>query len=383
MACDYSVKAPVLYGVGAIRELGARVKGFGAKKPLLICDPNLAQETYDKAVESLKTAGLDYVVFRETKHDAPIEVIDACGELGLREKADCIVGIGGGSTLDSAKAAAILLSHPGPIKQYILANPIQVVVDVPIILLPTTAGTGSECTKVAVVNRTDLNMKWSVFVSLALAIIDPELTLSLPPYPTAFTGLDALAHAIEGITSNNPNPLSHACGIDAIRKINRWLPKAFHDGSDLEARIQMAEAAHLAGIAFDDAMTHIGHATADGMSINFHTPHGVGCALALPPVCELVGSVKEEIMREIAEAMELPLTGGETGAELGALVAGRIRDLMHETGIPSIAALGFAREDMLTVAEETESSHISTFCPVPVTREIAQKFCYAVYDTYQ
>ena len=168
MACDYSVKAPVLYGVGAIRQLGERVKGFGAKKPILICDPNLAPEIYDKAADSLKAAGLDYVIFKETKHDAPIEVIDACGELGLREKVDCVVGIGGGSTLDSAKAAAILLSHPGPIKQYILANPIQVTVDVPIILLPTTAGTGSECTKVAVVNRTDLNMKWSVFVSLAL-----------------------------------------------------------------------------------------------------------------------------------------------------------------------------------------------------------------------
>ena len=145
----------------------------------------------------------------------------------------------------------------------------------------------------------------------------------------------------------------------------------------------MSEAAHLAGIAFDDAMTHIGHATADGMSINFHTPHGVGCALALPPTCELVGPARPEIMREIAEAMELPLTGEETGAELGALVAGRIRDLMHETGIPSIASLGFAREDMLKVAEETESSHISTFCPIPVTREVAQKFCYAVFDSYQ
>ena len=383
MATDYSVKAPVLYGVGAARQLGERIKGFGAKKPILICDPNLAPKIYETVTDSLKIAGLDYVIFRETEHDAPIEVIDACGELALREKADCVVGIGGGSTLDSAKAAAILLSHPGPIKQYILANPIQVAVDVPIILLPTTAGTGSECTKVAVVHRTDLNMKWSVFVSLALAIIDPELTLSLPPFQTAYTGLDALAHAIEGVTSNNPNPLSHACGIDAIRKINRWLPKAFHDGSNLTARIQMSEAAHLAGLAFDDAMTHIGHATADGMSINFHTPHGVGCALALPPTCELVGPVRQEIMREIAEAMELPLTGTESGAELGALVAKRIRDLMHETGIPSIAALGFHREDMLKVAEETESSHISTFCPVPVTREVAQKFCYAVFDDYQ
>ena len=380
---DYSVKAPILYGVGAIRALGERVKGFGAKKPMLICDPNLDPSTYDKAVASVRAAGLDYVLFKETRRDAPIEVIDRCGEIALAEGADCMVGIGGGSTLDTAKAAAILLSHPGPIKQYILAQPVAVRVDVPIILLPTTAGTGSECTKVAVVNRTDLNMKWSVFVSLALAIIDPELTLSLPPYETAYTGMDAMAHAIEGLTSTNPNPLSHACGLDAIRKISRNLRRACRDGSDLAARVELAEAAHLAGIAFDDPLTHFGHATADGMSINFHTPHGVGCALALPEVCALCGPAVPERMREIAEALELPLRGDESGAELGQLTADWCRAIMRETGIPSLKAQGFDRALMAEVAKETETSHLSEFSPVPVTHELALEIAFGVYDHYQ
>ncbi len=379
---DYSVKAPILYGCGAIRALGERVKGFGAKKPMLICDPNLNAETLKKATDSITAAGLDYVLFNETRSDAPIEVIDRCGEIALREKADCMVGIGGGSTLDTAKAAAILLSHPGPIKQYILAQPIQVDVDVPIILLPTTAGTGSECTKVAVCNRTDLNMKWSVFVTLALAIIDPELTLSLPPYQTAYTGMDALAHAIEGITSNNPNPLSHAAGLDAIRKISRYLRRACENGQDLEARIQMSEAAHLAGIAFDDPLTHFGHATADGMSINFHTPHGVGCALALPEVCDLCGAAAPERFREIAEAIGLPLRGDETGEELGHMCADWCRELMREIKIPSLKAQGFDRAKMAEVAKETESSHLSDFSPVKVTHELALQIAYGVYDHY-
>ena len=379
----YSVKAPILYGVGAIRELGERVKGFGAKKPMLICDPNLDPSTYDKAVDSVKAAGLDYVLFKETKRDAPIEVIDQCGEIALREKADCLVGIGGGSTLDTAKAAAILLSHPGPIKNYILAQPIEVSVDVPIILLPTTAGTGSECTKVAVCNRTDLNMKWSVFVKLALAIIDPELTLSLPPYETAYTGMDALAHAVEGVTSNNPNPLSHAAGLDAIRKISRNLRRACRDGNDLDARIEMAQAAHLAGIAFDDPLTHFGHATADGMSITFHTPHGVGCALALPEVCARCGPASPERMREIAEAMELPLRGDESGEKLGRMTADWCYDLMRETKIPSLKAQGFDRALMAEVAKETESSHLSVFSPIKVTHELALDIAFGVYDHYQ
>ena len=380
---DYSVKAPILYGVGAIRALGERVKGFGAKKPMLICDPNLDPSTYDKAVESVKAAGLDYVLLKETKRDAPIEVIDRCGEIALAEKADCMVGIGGGSTLDTAKAAAILLSHPGPIKQYILAQPVAVDVDVPIILLPTTAGTGSECTKVAVVNRTDINRKWSVFVTLALAIIDPELTLSLPPYETAYTGMDALAHAIEGLTSNNPNPLSHACGLDAIGKISRNLLRACRDGQDLEARVQLAEAAHLAGIAFDDPLTHFGHATADGMSINFHTPHGVGCALALPEVCARCGPAVPERMREIAAAAGLPLRGDESGETLGRLTADWCRGLMRETHIPSLKAQGFDRARMAEVAKETETSHLSDFSPVPVTHALAMEIAYGVYDNYQ
>ena len=383
MPCDYSVKAPVLYGVGAIHQLGEKVKSFGAKKPMLICDPNLAPETYEKAIASVKAAGLDYVMFDRTKRDAPIEVIDECGEIALREKADCLVGIGGGSTLDTAKATSILLSHPGPIKQYILAQPVQMDVNVPIILVPTTAGTGSETTKVAVVNRTDLNMKWSVFVTISLAIIDPELTLSLPPYETADTGLDALSHAIEGLTSNHPHPLSHAAGLDAVRKITRYLTKAYHDGSDLTARIQMAEAAYLAGICFDDPLTHIGHATADGMSINFHTPHGLGCALALPEVCAICGEPLPEVMLEIAEAMELPLSGKETGKELGEMCAAKCREIMRETKLPSLKELGHTREEMLTVANETETSHLSDFCPVKVTREVAEKFALDVYDNYQ
>ena len=195
--------------------------------------------------------------------------------------------------------------------------------------------------------------------------------------------MDALAHAIEGLTSNNPNPLSHACGLDAIRKISRNLRRACENGQDLNARIEMAEAAHLAGIAFDDPLTHFGHATADGMSINLHTPHGVGCALALPEVCALCGPAVPERMREIAEAAEIPLRGDESGEELGRLTADWCRNLMRETKIPSLKEQGFDRALMAEVAKETESSHLSDFSPIKVTHELALEIAYGVYDHYQ
>ncbi len=380
---DYSVKCPVYYGLGSIKILGERAKGFGAKKPMLICDPNLDPKTYDKAKQSLEDAGLEYVFYNKTQRDAPIEVIDECGDIANREGVDCLIGIGGGSTLDTAKATSILLEYPGPIKQYILGQPIAMDVHTPIILMPTTAGTGSECTQVAVVHRTDLNMKWSVFVKLSLAIIDPELTVSLPQYPTAYTGMDSMAHSIEGITSTNRNPLSHAAGISAIRKASRYLKRAWDDGTDIEARAQMAQAAHLGGIAFDDPMTHFGHATADGMSIQLHTPHGVGCGLALPEVCDICGPVVPDLMLEIAEAMEIPLTGKESAEQVGKMCGEKVRNMMHEMQMPSLKEQGFDRDLMEKVSDETEHSHLTSFSPIPVDREMALKIAYGVYDHYQ
>ncbi|MGI6217400.1 MAG: iron-containing alcohol dehydrogenase [Coriobacteriales bacterium] len=380
---DYSMKCPVFFGPGSIKILGERAKELGGTKAMLICDPNLGQETYDKAIESVTSAGLDYVLYNKTKRDAPIEVIDECGEIAKSEGVDFLVGIGGGSTLDTAKATTILLEYPGPIKQYILGQPIQMDVHTPMILMPTTAGTGSECTKVAVVNRTDLNMKWSVFVKLTLAIIDPELTVTLPPDPTAYTGMDAMAHSIEGITSTNRNPYAHACGIMAIRHASRYLLRAYHDGSDMEARIAMSKAAHLGGLAFDDPMTHFGHATADGMSITLHTEHGVGCGLALPEVCDICGPVVPDLMLEIAEALEIDLTGKESAELVGNKCAEKCRNMMHEMKLKGLAARGFDRDLMATVANETEHSHLASYSPIPVDRELALKIAFGVYDHYQ
>lgn len=382
----YSVKCPIHYGLGSIKILGERAKGFGASKVMLVCDPKLGQETYDKAIASIKDAGLDYVLFTETERDAPVHVIDKCGEIALAEKADCIVGIGGGSTLDTAKATSILLEHPGPVSQYVLGQPIQMSVHTPIILMPTTAGTGSECTKVAVCNRSDMepNMKWSVFVELALAIIDPELTVTLPPYETLFTGMDAMAHSIEGVTSTEWNPLADAAGMLSIRKISRYLKRAWADGADIEARAEMAQAAHLGGIAFDDPLTHFGHATADGMSIYLHTAHGEGCALSIPEVCDRCGEAVPGKMRDIAEALEVPLTGNESDKLVGEKCGDFLRAMMHDMNMPSLKDMGFDRDLMEKVADETENSHLTkNGSPIPVDRETALDIAFGVYDHYQ
>ncbi|NMA38283.1 MAG: iron-containing alcohol dehydrogenase [Papillibacter sp.] len=383
MTFEYRQNAPVFFGPGAVEVLGEQVKALGCKKALCVYDAGgEASGGVDKAIKSLEAAGIACVRFNRVKPDAPMEIIDEGGELGFKEKVDCIVGIGGGSSLDSAKAIAILMSHPGPIKQYILAKPIAVKTEVPVICVATTSGTGSEVTHVAIVNRTDLNAKWSVFVTPTLAIVDPELTLTLPKRETANTGLDALSHAAECLTCTIASPHSDLHALAAIKKIADNLYTCWSEPGNLAARSEMALASNWAGIAFDESMCHVGHSLADGLSCAFHTPHGYNCALALPEALNLVAPVMPEKLKLIAEAMGLPLKGGETGEELGKLVADGIRKLMRSMEVKSLKELGFDRARVLACANEVAESHLSRFCPVDITPQVAETLLARIYDNY-
>ncbi|MDR3209307.1 MAG: iron-containing alcohol dehydrogenase, partial [Oscillospiraceae bacterium] len=280
---EFSQPAPIIFGRGAIAALGQRVKSLGCKKVLCIYDRGVEDAGISARVTAeLANAGVDYVTYNRVVSDPPDSVVDEAGALALREGADCLVGIGGGSSMDTAKAAAIYLHDPGPVRRYILAAPPTVDTRTPVILVPTTAGTGSECTTVAIISLPDLNVKWSAFVNTTLAIVDPELTVTLPRYETVNTGLDALAHAAEAMTVRAWNYHSDLFGEAAIRKIRRNLYTAWSEPENMAARSEMSLAANWAGLAFNNPITHVGHASADAFSCRVHTPHGLGCALALP-----------------------------------------------------------------------------------------------------
>lgn len=384
MIYNYSQHSDVVFGAGAIKLLGEKVRELGCKKALVIYNQDIKNSgAAQRALDSLSSSGVASVSFEGVLPDPPMEVIDAAGELGVSERVDCIIGIGGGSTLDTAKATSILMTNPGPIKQYILHQPIKIDTRVPVILIPTTAGTGSECTHVAIVTRTDLNEKWSVFVNITLAIVDPELTLSLPRSVTVYTGLDAFSHAAECLTSTLTDPRSELLALDAIRRISHYLPIAAADGSDLEARTELSMAANLAGIAFDDASCHVGHSIADGLSVTFHTPHGLNCALALPVTMELVGAARPGQMTKIAQAMGLSVSPDATGEALGALVGRELRRMMRALDVPSLASLGHSREATLANAAAVADNHLTTNCPAPVSVDTAEKLLASVYDDYR
>ena len=253
----------------------------------------------------------------------------------------------------------------------------------PVFLVPTTSGTGSECTRVAIISIPDQNGKWSVFVNTTLAIVDPELTVSLPQTQTVNTGLDALAHAMEGMTSLDWNYHSDLFGEAAIKKISKHLRTAYNEPGNIEARSEMALAANWGGLAFNDPLTHVGHAMADAFSVHFHTAHGFGCAIALPETMALVAPAAPDKIRTIASAMGLQYSESDSSEAIGQKVADEIRSMMRDMNMKSLRDTGYSKEEIVGLYPDVVGSHLSNHCPVKITDDVAKKLLSDVYDTYQ
>jgi 1,3-propanediol dehydrogenase len=380
---EFSVTVPVVFGCGAIRALGERVRDLGCKKALCVYDEGtLAAGIVEKARRSLVDAGIGTAGFGDVQSDPLDSIVDAAAAAAKAAGADCFVGIGGGSSMDTAKAAAIAFEKSVSAKDFVLAEPIMIGISTPVILVPTTAGTGSEVTTVAIISRPDMSAKWSVFTNTSLAIVDPELTLTLPKGQTANTGLDALSHAAEAMTTVNRNAHSDLFGEAAIRKIFKNLRVCYDEPDDIGARTEMMLAANWAGFAFNNPVAHVGHAAADALSCAFHTPHGYNCALALPEALKLAAPALPEQARRIADAMGIAPEGPVDGAELGALIAEAVRALMRDLKVKPLRELGIARPDVTALAHDVVTNHLSAFCPVEITDAVAKTLLGDLYDNY-
>ncbi|NLB29233.1 MAG: iron-containing alcohol dehydrogenase [Clostridiales bacterium] len=381
---EFSLPAPVIFGRGSVKTAGEKVRDLGCKKALVLCDKNIESfGIVKKVTDALDAAGVGFVVWNGVQTDPSDSSVDEAGAVAVSEGVDCLIGVGGGSTLDTAKATAIYMLDPGPSKRYILGHPIFVDTKVPVVLIPTTAGTGSECTAVAIISRPDMNTKWSVFVNTTIGIVDPDLTHALPKSETASTGLDALAHAVEAMTANSWNYHSDLFAEASIKKIWDNLYTAWSEPDNAKARDEMALAANWAGIAFCNPLTHVGHAAADAFSCHFHTAHGLGCALALPETISLIGGVVPDRIRTIANAMSLNPPADEAPEKTARNIADAILGLMRKMEMKSLRGLGYTREQVVALAPDVVENHLSSYCPVEITLEVAEKLLGDIYDTYQ
>ena len=324
----------IVQGRGAIAQLTEEAARFACRKILIVTDPGLVATPFPARVKDLlKDHEVD--VFSEVEPDPSIETINACAGYVRKNGFDLLIGLGGGSPIDAAKCASVLAANPGSAEDYLGIDKVPKP-GIPKILIPTTAGTGSEVTNVAVLSLKAAHTKKGIVsrhLFADVAILDPELTAGLPPSVTAATGMDALTHAIEAYVSRFAQPLTDHFALEAIRLIGRSLRTAVHNGQDMAAREDMLTGSMYAGLAFGSAATGMVHGLAMPLGGQFNVPHGIANAVMLPYVMRhnLVASLKR--YRDVAVALgeQVELLSVRQGAER-AIAA--VEALSADIGIP-------------------------------------------------
>lgn len=374
--------SPTIFGEGALQTVGLRAKELGCSRVLLVTDAGIVRLGLADTVKNLLlAAGLQVVVFDKVRPNPLDSDCNAGGQLALAERVDGIVALGGGSVMDSGKAIKILTANPLPISQYY--GTLSYRPGVPLILIPTTAGTGSEATKYAVLTDAATHAKKVALATGELAICDPEVTYQLPPGLTAATGMDVFAHACESLAGSVHNPKADLLAREAVAKISKWLPVAFAEGSNKTARREVMLACNFAGMAFNDTLCHLGHAAAHSIGATFNIPHGIACAWVLPETMVFCAEVHPERVRMIADAMGLEYDPYSTSQELGKLTAAAIRDIVRKIEIKSVAASGISREALQDVSGLVMTDFCYPYIPRAVTETEVKDFLGRVYDTYQ
>ena len=387
----YTQLNPVIFGNGAIGCVGEELAKLGCKKLLFVCGPNVTKAGGTvKAEASLKAHGIDFLYWNEVKPDAPSGLINKAAEYAIKEGCDSVLGIGGGSCMDLAKAVALLLDlKETKIEKYLPPHPPTMQPEkVPIFLAPTTSGSGSEGTMVSVITDETTGQKQAIFIHATIGIIDPELTLTCPPSVTAQAGFDVMAHCIESITARDRNPHSELLALSALRRVRDNLVECFEHGDNLAARGEMALASNWAGLAFVDTDIQLGHATCDSISATCHTPHGIECAWVTPELLKIMADYVPEEIKKIAEAMRVELTGKETNLEVSLKIGDVIHQMMKACKVKSLKEYGATRQQVVDGAPLVVAArHLWPKCPVYVDKELtvedAAKFLGDIYDNYQ
>ncbi len=338
----YFVSPQIVFGEGALEALD-EIRG---RRALIVTDATLVRLGIADLVRAhLEKAGLETHVFDGVEPDPSVETVRRGAAIASEFGPDWIVGLGGGSCMDAAKAIWILYEHPemepGEINPIV---PLGLRQKARLITIPTTSGTGAEVTWAIVLTDTAEGRKMGLGNrenAADLAIVDPALVMALPPRLTADTGLDALTHAVEGYTCAWHTDLTDGLCLQAARLVFRYLPRAVADGSDAEARERLHNAATCAGLGFGNALASLAHAMGHALGAVFHVPHGRAVALYLPYTIEFAAREAPDRFAEMESLLGCSPVEGESGARA---LAARIRALIREVGNPlSVAEAGIAR----------------------------------------
>jgi alcohol dehydrogenase len=369
-------KPPTHFGVGAVTKVGELAKLEGARKALIITDSFLAQsEILLKVEASLQASGILVQVFDGVTPNPTTSCVDAGSDVARDSGCDILIALGGGSSMDTAKGVSLGARNPQRGIGLDYTTEFQEP-GLPIIAIPTTAGTGSEVNAFGVITDEVSHTRFYVGHSSALAkaaVLDPELTLGLPPKPTAATGMDVLIHAIESYISIRSNPYSDGIALKTIETVNQFLEMAVSDGSNLEARSQMLLASHVVGVGFSHTGLGLVHGIGHSLGGHFNIPHGVALCLVLEETLKFNLPYRTSRMAQISFALGVGNTGSTDSANAAAGIK-RVSELVENVGLKGrLSDFGITAADLPLIANTAAIDAVTLNNPVTPTLQQIQE----------
>ncbi|MGD9172967.1 MAG: iron-containing alcohol dehydrogenase [Desulfobacterales bacterium] len=366
---SFELPTKIEYGVGAAKSLVDVIKDENFKNLLLVSDDGVMRSGLLKPITDVLDAHhLKWEVFDRVEPNPKDYNVEEGTETARRFGTDCLVAVGGGSPIDCAKAIAVVAHQGGAVRDY--EGPGKIGPDVlPLIAIPTTAGTGSEVTFSSVITDSIEKFKFSIKdsrIAPRVALIDPEMTLTMPPALTAATGMDALTHAIEAFTANAAEPLADAAALYAIELIATYLRSAVTDGDNLEARAGMLLGSVLAGIAFSHSDVAAVHCVAEALGGKYDAAHGVCNAVVLPAVMEYNMKYCKEQYARIAVAMGLTCENIDEGARQAVMA---VQQLAADVRLPEFGSLGVQESDLEELSANSYKNGSNIDNPRPMTKD--------------
>ncbi|MCK4308985.1 MAG: iron-containing alcohol dehydrogenase [Candidatus Atribacteria bacterium] len=363
---EFYTPGKIIFGPGGLSQVGAEAKRLG-DKALVVLGRSAMRKSgiLDRLTHLLKENKVKYTIYENIPSDPTVETVDKGTSLARKENCNLVIALGGGSVLDTGKAISVMVTNGGSVADY------QEIEGkgkkfqhktIPFIAIPTTSGTGSEATRNSVITNTELGLKKSIrdpWLIPEVALVDPELTLSLPPHITAICGGDALTQCIEPYLGKKSQEITDALALHAIELIGKSLVKATKEGNNLEARKDMAMAALLSGLCLSNSGLGAAHALSHPLGVHYKIPHGLSCAVLLPYVMEYNLPIVTEKLVKIAKALgeDVSLLS-ETEAAQRAVE--KIKEMLSQAGIKeNLSEWGIKEEDFSQLAKEAKGGSLN------------------------
>jgi len=351
---NFDARLNLRFKAGIVKNVGQELAGMGFKKVLIVTDPGVLKvKLHENLVSSLNEENIEYEIFSEVEPNPRDTTCEKAAEMAKEMNIDAVIGIGGGSSLDTAKCVGFLLTNPGRVKDYNGKNKVKNE-PVPIIAIPTTAGTGSEVTANAAITDAEQHIKMSVRspkIIPQLAILDPELLKTLPQHIAAFSSMDALIHAVESFLSKRSTTITDFFNLKAIELLSKYIRPFYAEPSNTEAAGNMLLGSMFAGLGISNTGTGNAHALGRALGGEYDMAHGLACSVVFPYVMKFNAMARPEKFVEIAKAMNLQIEG-LTVKEIGQQVVQEMFDLLNELNIPAkLSELNVTKESFAGMAK--------------------------------